>query len=320
MSQPTQSKNQSQRSRSILVGLGAFVAVALICGVTAIVGVALFGVMEAPSETPDATRQPDLPPKIEVEMSAAADVANSTLGQLTVNRPLRMSPGSSDSFFVALRIPEQLASTIPIEVEIITIPEDAPPVIGQRGEDMVPLLVTAQMRAEIVAPTFVPVSTDPAIQPVNLAEIDDPTFWVWTLTAPTAVGLHDVTLKIHQVHPDGIRLAIPPRIYKIEVVPLPGTEADEDSFWQSPLGVALVGGLFTILATVIGAYLGREHLPVINSTASKRRRLQRLANNLNYLQEQAANYGPNNVPLKLHNDIAATREAIAQLEQELAEV
>jgi hypothetical protein len=92
-------------------------------------------------------------------------------------------------------------------------------------------------------------------------------------------------------------------------------------FFQTPLGTTLIGGGFTIVAALIalaGVYLGRERLPYINTRASKQRRLKKLYSNLAYLEEQAANYGPNEVPVKLHNDIVVVKAEIAALEVELS--
>jgi|GEM_PF-4309993 len=56
-----------------------------------------------------------------------------------------------------------------------------------------------EMAMEIIAPAFQPVTTDPLPQTVNLIEINTPTFWSWTLTAPAAVGLHEVQSRVYQV-------------------------------------------------------------------------------------------------------------------------
>lgn len=48
-----------------------------------------------------------------------------------------------------------------------------------------------------------------------------------------------------------------------------------------------------------------------------RRELQRRSRNLSKLEEQAANYGSLDVPLKLQNSIEAEKERIAELEEKL---
>jgi hypothetical protein len=91
-------------------------------------------------------------------------------------------------------------------------------------------------------------------------------------------------------------------------------------FFQSPAGVATIGAVATIIASLIGllaVILGKDRLPIIGTKAGYRRRLKILYNNLNHLKEQEALVGPIDISLKLANEIQLIEEEIAELEKKL---
>jgi hypothetical protein len=273
---------------------------------------------------------------------------------LTVNHPLLLSPGASRNFFASLRIPQQLASIVPVEIEIITLPDDVPIEAGAREEDIVQVHLIEKMGMVLIAPAFGPVTADPFTQTVTLDEINAPTFWSWTLIAPEALGPHEIELRVYQIVGEQRKLAIPPRIYEIEVaavtatpgptvtpVPLltptlvPTATPVPTPFIQTPWGWIVMGTGLVVLV-VVGVYLGKGYLPFTkkkvsqqqesypgeraNIEVTKRQRLLTLQGNLEYLKGQAAKYGSLEVPLKLHNEIAEVEKEIEAVQRELKEL
>jgi len=253
---------------------------------------------------------PSQPLQVEVVHDAGITQAT-TLGQINIEYPIRMSLGSSDGpVIVSIHIPDALVSLNPGDIEIVPIPPDAPSHIGARGSDEALIMISDEMRVELSAPAFVIESTTPATQPVNLDEIDDPTVWHWTLVAPDTPGLHDFTLSVY--HGDS-KQPVWVRIYQVEVV-------DSTSIWNRPLGTALIIAMAIILVGLIGliaALIAKNRLPMVGTKAGYRRRLKTLHGNLNYLKEQKALYGPAEVPVSLVNEIRLVEEEITDLEEKL---
>lgn len=303
---------------------------------------------ETASPTPESTPTPAageaspgeaVTPEPGYEAAADSELTEEdTLGELKVEYPVHMSPGSSDSVVVSIYIPPKLASQTWQSVERIDLPPELPPVLSAAKTHFRTIPVRSQMRVELFSPTFKVDSMTSALQAVNLQSNTEVTYWVWTIVASPTPGVHILTLKVYRgeettpVWLGSLKVLIedftptpgPTSTWTPVVTPtLPPTATPTPAptpFLQTPLGTTLVGGGFTLVVALIGllgAYLGRERLPYINTQASQRRRLNRLQGNLAYLKEQAAQYGSLEVPVKLHNDIAATEAEIEQLKQEL---
>jgi hypothetical protein len=292
-------------------------------------GILLISLACAGETTPsDETALPPTPlptatPLPQMEIAENAEVSEITsLGQLTVEYPVRMAPGSSDgTIIVSVRIPDVLVSLNPNDIEIKPIPPHAPPAAGARGSDEAFIAIANIMRVELSAPAFKVESAIPATQPVNLAEIDDPTVWIWTLVAPDTPGLHNFTLSVY--HGNATQ-PVWARVYQLEVLPLtptpPTPTPPPPSFWDRPAGSALIIALAVIIVALIGlaaVLAARGRLPLLNPQAGYRRRLKILTNNLNYLEEQKALYGPTEVPVKLVNEIRLLQEEIAELQEKI---
>ena len=211
-------------------------------------------------------------------VSVAENAEDRTLGQMEVEYTPRMNPGASNGTFVlAIGIPEQLAGDVPGRIEIITFPTDVPPSPGARQRDSVPLPITRLMRAELIAPAFTLGSPASITKKVNLDEINQPTYWTWSLVAPDAPGDHQVTLNIYQVlGPDEEALALPPRIYEIEVVaptatmlPPTPTATPVPPFLDRPVATTLITGLFGVVVALIGlagVLWSKDRLPFLPRT------------------------------------------------------
>jgi hypothetical protein len=281
-----------------------------------------------------------------LEITENSIVSNDdVLGQINVEYPLRMSPGSSDgAVIVSIRIPDALVSIEPMSVEIITIPPDAPPIIGARGSDEATILIADTVRVELNARAFQIGSPATVTKPVNIEVIDEPTFWTWTLVAPDTIGSHSFTLNVYRADEANPTWT---RIYQIEVsdftptpttTPTPSTTPTQTqtptttpsptmsptpipiSFMDRPGGTAIIGAGGMILAALITGlvsfFVARDSFPFIGTKASYRRTLKTLYANLARLEGRKAQYGLD-VPTSLENEIEVAKERIAETEARL---
>ena len=125
------------------------------------------------------------------------DEAAESVGELELEYPARMSPGSSDIVRLSIQIPEALVSLSPMSVERVAPPEGASGPIGAVASDRATVLLGPEMRVELSSPTFGVAAESPAVQRVALERIAEPTFWVWSLVAPERPGSHVLTLKLY---------------------------------------------------------------------------------------------------------------------------
>ena len=239
-----------------------------------------------------------------------------------------MRPGSSDSVYVSIHIPAEVASLQPVEIGRVEIPADAPPIIGKINSYQATILVSQSMRVELSAPTFtIERNLYPLTQPVNLKAIAEPTFWGWTIVAPSTPGDHVLTIQVYRgdsIQPSWVRSL------QVEVVnPTPPTVP----FIYTPGGtIAVAGGVVIIVAiiVVIGFVVVRQRsarntqagdTPTndMDIQASYQRTLKTLNGNLARLLETAALHGMD-VPLEIANEIEVTKQQIAEIETKLAEL
>ncbi len=253
-----------------------------------------------------------------LEVSSGTEVTDTDLfGEINVEYPIRLSAGSSDVVRVLIQRPPELASVSPVSFERITIPPDAPPIIGELEAYRATILIQNQMRLELTSPTFIVQNLEPAAQVVAVAPGSDPTLWAWSIAAPNTPGLHILALTVYLGdNPNPVWI----RTFQLEVIsstalatptPLP--------LIDRPGAVAVLGAVATIIAALIGllgVLIGKGYVPFIPTKAGRQRRLQILKRNLEHLKEQAALYGPLDVPIGLANQLRLTEKEIADLEEQ----
>jgi len=248
-----------------------------------------------------------------LEITEDSPISNDdALGQINVTYPLRMSPGSSDgTIIVTIHVPDVLVSIEPMSIEIITIPPDAPPIVGARGSDEAIIRITNMVRVELIAPAFQIGSAASVTRPVNIETLGEPTYWNWTLVAPDTIGSHNFTLNVYladEVNPTWTR------VYQIEVA---DPNSRSGSFFLTTVGAAaIIGAGSTIIVGLISFFVARHSFPVIGTKASYRRTLKMLYANLARLEGRKAHYGLD-VPTSLENEIEMTKERIAEIEARL---
>lgn len=185
-------------SSSCLLPILLMVTVLLTVGTILAVGLLFLGggggtLIEEPTPTPLPTPTPT--PSFEITQDTAISRTD-RLGEISIEYPLRMSPGSSDSVRVSIYIPVRLASLIPLGIERIEIPPDAPKVIGELNSHQAVIIVTETMRVDLSSPTFKVENLYPLKQKLNLDSVNEATLWAWTIVAPITIGTHVLTLRV----------------------------------------------------------------------------------------------------------------------------
>jgi flagellar basal body-associated protein FliL len=178
----------------------------------------------AASATQEPTREeePSAPEPV-LETTEGTEVTEQgMLGEVEVEYPIHMSPGSSDLLILSIYIPPQLASLAPVSVARVEIPPDAPEIAGKHETHRSTILVAETMRVELSSPTFVIESHYPPLREVDTRHVNVATVWAWDIAAPDTPGLHVLTARVYlgeQTAPSWVRG------FEIDVHELPPTAA-----------------------------------------------------------------------------------------------
>jgi hypothetical protein len=144
------------------------------------------------------------------------------LGEVEIEYPIRMSPGSSGLLILSIYIPPQLASLAPVSVARVEIPPDAPDIVGKHETHRSTILVAETMRVELSSPTFVIEPHYPPLREVDIRHVNVATVWAWDIAAPDTPGLHVLTARVYlgeQTTPSWVRG------FELDVHELPPTAA-----------------------------------------------------------------------------------------------
>ncbi|MCB0162770.1 MAG: hypothetical protein KDI79_01000 [Anaerolineae bacterium] len=305
-----------------------------------------------PDEPPTATPTV-LPSPVAIDETAEAV----RLGEMAVERPFAMIQGASASWVVEMYIPEQFTSLeMPTGVEFVQVGLSEPPEAGALySTDRVALWLSRYMQVELRVPAGFTLNGPPTVwKEINLDSPRPYVVWEWLLTAPDRPGSHEILLNIYQaqVAPnttesapiDTRQRAIPPRRYKIEVVPytptpvpvitpvptpVPATATPIPTmtpapFFDRPGTTAAMGALATIVAAIIGVVgvlAAKDRLPLLTKGQQRRslaKQISEKTRRLNLLKERQARQGFFTDPAVLAEiqDIEADLARLEQLQNE----
>ncbi len=153
---------------------------------------------ETSPPTEEVYPEPPTPtPEPVLETTEGTDVTEGVLGEVQVEYPVRMSPGSSGLLILEISIPPQLASLAPVSVARVEIPPDAPEIVGQHETHRSTILVAETMRVELSSPTFVVNPHYPPLREVEIRRVNVATVWAWDIAAPEIRGLHVLTARVY---------------------------------------------------------------------------------------------------------------------------
>lgn len=153
-----------------------------------------------PTGTAAGAATPTPTPTVQVETGEGAEITDiSTLGEVNIEYPIRMAAGSSDVVVLSVYVPAMLASLVPIEVERVEIPADAPAVAGELNRYRATILVAGTMRIELQSLGFAVEDLYPATQAVDIDEVNKATVWAWTVQAPERPGTYVLVVRAYRI-------------------------------------------------------------------------------------------------------------------------
>jgi hypothetical protein len=211
---------EQRRTRGLAVPI-AIGAVVLLVTVGLIALVVKEGGRATPGPPPTPTPRvaPEPPPPLETTEGTEV-TEQGVLGEVEVEYPIRMSPGSSGLLILSIYIPPQLASLAPVSVARVEIPPDAPEIVGKHETHRSTILVAEQMRVELLSPTFMVEAHYPPLRAVDIRRVNVATVWAWDIAAPGVPGLHVLTVRVYlgeQATPSWVRG------FEVEVIELTPT-------------------------------------------------------------------------------------------------
>jgi hypothetical protein len=139
-------------------------------------------------------------PTVLVETSEGTEISDiSTLGEVNIEYPIRMTAGSSDVVVLSVYVPAMLASLEPLEVERVEIPPDAPVVAGELNRYRATILVASTMRIELHSLGFAIEDLYPATQTIDIDEVNKATVWAWNVQAPEHPGSYVLVVTASRI-------------------------------------------------------------------------------------------------------------------------
>jgi hypothetical protein len=135
-----------------------------------------------------------------LETTEGSELSEQTVpGEIEVRYPIRISPGSVRSVYVAIYVPDMLAAVDPASFAIVPIPTDAPSVAGPYRPYRVGITIQDTMRVELVAEAFGIRATDPEPRKkVYTDQIGRRTEWVWQITAPERQDTYELIVLVYR--------------------------------------------------------------------------------------------------------------------------
>jgi hypothetical protein len=193
--------------------------------------------------------------------------AQPKLGQMQINYPVVMLPGSSKTVNFSIYIPQELADASPESFKREVLPPDSPRPLGKYSEYNALILVSKRMRIELIAPNFVIQNLYPAEQDLNFSTANVRTNWGWTIIAPSQPNEYVLVVQVfiaNEKSPSWVgsfdvlveapTATVPPAPIN---TPTPTPVSAADLFWKniSDNAVTLIGTILTTLVAIIGLYL-----------------------------------------------------------------
>ncbi|MGC9467636.1 MAG: hypothetical protein ACP5HS_03525 [Anaerolineae bacterium] len=152
--------------------------------------------MPEPSSTPSETPLETLPASPAPVVESSGPVGT-TLGQMDLEYPLSMEPGTTDTVILEVYVPPLLASADPSRVARVVTPQSTERASDAFETYVATIYISAAMRAELASSAFEVAEQQPAQQLVEVNAVEQPTYWMWILKAPPEAGKHVFVLKLY---------------------------------------------------------------------------------------------------------------------------
>ncbi len=284
---------------------------------------------EPPTHTPVATEtSTPTPTALFLETTEDTEISRIDIpGQIEIEYPVRMSPGSSNTVSVLISALVEIASLEFVDFFRVTTPPSARPVIGKIDIYRTNLLIADTMRVELQSPTFEVTSLQSSTQPVSIHASDERTRWLWTVKAPTTIGAHVLTVSVYRGNEIKASLV---RSLQVEVLeftptppppPVPTATTPPGPLIDRPGVVAIIGAIGLIMAAIIGLIgtLAIKGLLPLNFGSRKenlKREIAKLERRLQGLREKKAVTGISADP-SLDIEIEEIEQRLDELRTEL---
>ena len=191
------SKTRRPRIVSLLtIALGVIVfLIAIFISYTSFLTARILPLPATPTPRPTSTVSAAQLSQYEATNSQNTTLSN-VIGQVHVEYPLHIFTQASESIFVQISIPSQLAKVkresmtrVPVSLAEID-PTNA------LGEFNTNILVSEIMQVYLSSPSLQTEALYPKSQHVNLTNIDSPTEWAWTIRAPGESGTQVFVIRV----------------------------------------------------------------------------------------------------------------------------
>jgi hypothetical protein len=191
-----------------------------------------------------------------IVQTACEDWVDINLGEANVEWPEQMNPGSNQLVTMTVHIPPMLASINPRLIKRVEFPEDDPPLRGELGSYKESIYLAREMRVELQSLTFESYPLRPALQRVDIDQINKPTTWVWDIKAPDDEAIHNFQLLAYRGDEGGSCWI---RTFPVDVSGTPESQG------LSPLAVTLLAVVLLgngVLGTGLAYVLRKKPQPV----------------------------------------------------------
>lgn len=214
-----------------------------------------------PTGTAAGAATPTPTPTVQVETNEGTEITDvSTLGEVNIEYPIRMTAGSSDVVVLSVYVPAMLASLVPIEVERVEIPPDAPAVAGELNRYRATILVAGTMRIELHSLGFAVEDLYPATQAIDIDEVNVATVWAWNVQAPERPGTYVLVVSAYRIGEGNEARPSWIRSLSVDVVGPPEPRGVPGLGWI--VGAVVLGNVLVAVALVLALRRRRALLPV----------------------------------------------------------
>lgn len=157
-------------------------------------------VTATPTATATATWRPNLtqtvsPPSFELVKTYEIKDTD-ILGELSINYPLWLRPGTGELVKIAIQIPSGISNISIVNGHRIDLPATVTPYIGELSIHKATIVLDNRMRIELASSTIEIQLRTPAIQDVEIDKKNVSTLWIWGITAPKEYGNHRLDVSV----------------------------------------------------------------------------------------------------------------------------
>ena len=148
----------------------------------------------APTENIPTEYAPD---SVDYEITKTIRISSANvLGEINVQYPAWLRPGTGDIVEISIQVPKKLLYAEIKSGNRIDLPPTATPIIGELQNYQTTIVLDNRMRVDLASSTFHVEARTPLIQDVKIDNADNPSVWIFAITAPQAIGDHRLDISV----------------------------------------------------------------------------------------------------------------------------